>query len=156
MIQHLFPILAYPSYRCMNKICTHQWLERSCYFYIDIHQNILHMPIERFWFLQKDHHKVKWIGSINSSNESQNLFAPLKSKLIHFYNLFELKRYSQTNFSRSMRLNLLKLEEEELDSTPFCPFEASPKGTVWEYLQSRSGEDEIWLKDEQFKIKCIR
>jgi hypothetical protein len=49
----------------------------------------------------------------------------------------------------------LRLAEEE-DQPPYCPLEALPKGSVWEYLQSRSGEDEIWLKDENFKVKCVR
>ena len=53
-----------------------------------------------------------------------------------------------------MRLNLLKLSEEE-ELGPYCPFDSPPKGSVWEYLQSRSGEDEIWLKDDNFKIKCV-
>ena len=29
------------------------------------------------------------------------------------------------------------------------------KYPVWEYLQSRSGEDEIWLKDDIFDFVCI-
>ena len=27
--------------------------------------------------------------------------------------------------------------------------------TVWEYLQGRNNEDEIWLKDANFRIHCI-
>ena len=38
---------------------------------------------------------------------------------------------------------------------PFCPMQTPPEGTVWEYLQGRNGDDEIWLKDANFKIHCV-
>lgn len=38
---------------------------------------------------------------------------------------------------------------------PFCPTQIPPEGTVWEYLQGRNDEDEIWLKDANFKIQCV-
>lgn len=38
---------------------------------------------------------------------------------------------------------------------PFCPTQQPPEGTVWEYLQGRNNEDEIWLKDANFRIHCI-
>ena len=37
----------------------------------------------------------------------------------------------------------------------FCPTQQPPEGTVWEYLQGRNNEDEIWLKDANFRIHCI-
>ena len=36
-----------------------------------------------------------------------------------------------------------------------CPNHLPPNGIRWEYLQSRNGEDEIWLKDSNFKIDCV-
>merc|ERR1712141_889202 len=36
-----------------------------------------------------------------------------------------------------------------------CPNHIPPNGIRWEYLQSRNGEDEIWLKDSNFKIDCV-
>jgi len=50
---------------------------------------------------------------------------------------------------------LLKIKEEKRPSL-YCPFGQPPKGSVWEYLQSKNGEDEIWLKDDSFRIKCIK
>lgn len=38
---------------------------------------------------------------------------------------------------------------------PFCPTQQPPEGTVWEYLQGRNNEDEIWLKDANFRIHCV-
>ena len=35
-----------------------------------------------------------------------------------------------------------------------CPIRKAPN-TVWEYLQQRNGEDEIWLKDDIFSVQCI-
>lgn len=71
----------------------------------------------------------------------------------------------------SIRLNLITgfqedeedefVDEEDYDgatrygSESFCPTNRPPEGAVWEYLQSRSGEEEIWLKDDVFKITCI-
>ena len=37
----------------------------------------------------------------------------------------------------------------------FCPNQRPPRGIRWEYLQSRNGEDEIWLKDNNFRIECV-
>ena len=37
----------------------------------------------------------------------------------------------------------------------FCPTQSPPEGNKWEYIQSRNGEDEIWLKDDIFKIYCV-
>ena len=37
----------------------------------------------------------------------------------------------------------------------FCPTQRPIEGTVWEYLQGRNGEDEIWLKDSNFRIHCV-
>ena len=44
-----------------------------------------------------------------------------------------------------------KKEEEasEMEAFEGIPF---PK---WEYLQSKKGEDEIWLKDDIFDVVCI-
>ena len=36
-----------------------------------------------------------------------------------------------------------------------CPNQRPPRGIKWEYLQSRNGEDEIWLKDDIFRIECV-
>ena len=36
-----------------------------------------------------------------------------------------------------------------------CPIRKAPN-TVWEYLQQRNGEDEIWLKDDIFSVQCIQ
>ena len=35
-----------------------------------------------------------------------------------------------------------------------CLIRKAPN-TVWEYLQQRNGEDEIWLKDDIFSVQCI-
>ena len=48
-------------------------------------------------------------------------------------------------------------DEEEVEEKPkqFCPTGPPPEGAVWEYLHSRNGEDEIWLKDAIFEAKCV-
>lgn len=70
----------------------------------------------------------------------------------------------------SIRLDLVSNYKEDIKVPPesayfghtthgpigaFCPTQTPPEGNRWEYLQSRNGEDEIWLKDDKFKIYCV-
>lgn len=56
-----------------------------------------------------------------------------------------------TTDSWSMRLNKLNSgDEEEHD----CPFEWKEE-EEWEYLQSKKGEKEVWLRDTDLKIDCL-
>jgi len=72
--------------------------------------------------------------------------------------------------SWSIRLDLVSDYKEDIKVPPesayfghtthgpigaFCPTQAPPEGNKWEYIQSRNGEDEIWLKDDIFKIYCV-
>jgi len=54
-----------------------------------------------------------------------------------------------TTSTWSLRLNKLSSAEEN-----DCPFDWQP-GEEWEYLQSKKGEKEVWLRDTDLKIECI-
>jgi len=66
--------------------------------------------------------------------------------------------------SWSLRLNMLDYDFDSDEFQEFtqgiwrfnniCPIRKAPN-TVWEYLQQRNGEDEIWLKDDIFSVQCI-
>lgn len=49
----------------------------------------------------------------------------------------------------SMRLNKLNSGEDH-----DCPFEWKEE-EAWEYLQSKKGEKEVWLRDTDIKIECL-
>lgn len=51
----------------------------------------------------------------------------------------------------SMRLNKLHSGDDE---TTDCPFEWKEE-EEWEYLQSKKGEKEVWLRDTNLKIECL-
>ena len=76
----------------------------------------------------------------------------------------------QSYTSWSIRLDALTQFREDIKIPPedqyqgvtthgkigsFCPMQKPPEGAVWEYLQGRNGEDEIWLKDDKFRIHCV-
>jgi len=49
----------------------------------------------------------------------------------------------------SLRLNKLSSSKES-----DCPFDWK-EGEEWEYLQSKKGDKEVWLRDTKLKIECI-
>ncbi|XP_023337753.1 uncharacterized protein LOC111708568 [Eurytemora carolleeae] len=70
-----------------------------------------------------------------------------------------------TTSTWSLRLNLL--DSEDLPECPFYPRDESPSDYYedeeplpmekvgWEYLQSKRGEYEVWLKDYDLHVKCV-
>ncbi len=67
----------------------------------------------------------------------------------------------EVNDIDSLQEDLVLIDPEKYDGSKqfepgsFCPIGKPQEGAVWEYLQSRNGEDEIWLKDQDFHIVCV-
>ena len=55
-----------------------------------------------------------------------------------------------TTTTWSLRLNKLDSGDPEHS----CPF-SWEEGYEWEYLQSKKGEKEVWLKDTDLQINCL-
>jgi len=52
----------------------------------------------------------------------------------------------------------LRLNKLSSSSGPTCPLDTpidKEKGWEWEYLQSKKGEKEVWLRDLDLKVECI-
>ena len=67
----------------------------------------------------------------------------------------EIKQIVFCAFKINFQCKHLNFSENVFYLKIFCPTQQPPEGTVWEYLQGRNNEDEIWLKDANFRIHCI-
>ena len=72
------------------------------------------------------------------------------SSLVHTFDLYFL----QDDIVKQS-ISIYHEPTKHLKIGAFCPNQRPPRGIKWEYLQSRNGEDEIWLKDDIFRIECV-